>query len=293
MTANTETKRHENKKKRNWGLVILGWILTLVVFFPLYMAVVNSFKNRRQIFTDQLGWPETWSLEYYVEAASKMSYFNALRNSIWVVGWSVLFIILFASMAGWALERRRSKASNVLYIMFIASMLVPFQSVMIPLVQYLTQWRFEISGFNFRMVGSHYGLIFMNIGFGMALSIFLYHGFVKSIPLEMEESAMIDGAGRWQIFFRIILPNLKAISATVAILNIISYWNDYLLPSLVILQPSLRTIPLSTFYFFGEFNIQWNLALAGLVLTILPVILFYIFAQRWVIGGVLAGAVKG
>lgn len=291
--SETAATRKPNKKRQRWGLVILGWLLTLIVFFPLYMAVINSFKSRRQIFTDQLGWPESWSLQYYVDAASRMNYFNALRNSIWVVGWSVVFIVLFAAMAGWALERRQTKVSGFLFVMFIATLLVPFQSVMIPLVQYMTQWRFQIGQFTFRMVGSHYGLIFMNIGFGMALSIFLFHGYVKSIPVEMEESATIDGAGRWQIFFRIIMPNLKPIIATVAILNIISYWNDYLLPSLVILQPSLRTIPLSTFYFFGEFNIQWNLALAGLVLTIIPVIIFYLIAQRWIIGGVLAGAVKG
>ena len=286
-------RRGRRGGKHNVLLTILGWIFSLVVLGPLYIIVINSFKSRKQIFADQLGWPESWSFEYYREAAQKMNYWNALKNSLLVVGISVVFIVLIASMAAWALERRRSRQSNGIFLLFISAMLIPFQAVMIPLVQYFTRWRFDVGDFQFRMVGTHYGLIFFNIGFGLALSIFLYHGFVKGIPEAMEESATIDGAGKWQTFWRIVFPNLTPISVTVAILNVISYWNDYLLPSMVIIRPELRTIPLSTFYFFGEFNIQWNLALAGLVLTIIPVIIFYLLAQKWIIGGVMAGAVKG
>ena len=288
-----DTRRPIKRREYNYGLTILGWVLSLIVIFPLYIIVINSFKDRGQIFADQLGWPESWSFQFYIEAADKMNYFNSLKNSLVVVGVSVVFIVLISSMAAWALERRRTRQSNAIFILFISAMLIPFQAVMIPLVQYFTRWRFEVGDFQFRMIGTHYGLIFFNIGFGLALSVFLYNGFVKGIPEAMEEAATIDGAGKWQTFWRVVFPNLTPISVTVAILNVISYWNDYLLPSMVILDPQLRTIPLSTFYFFGEFNIQWNLALAGLVLTIIPVIIFYLAAQKWIIGGVMAGAVKG
>lgn len=292
-TSVKATPKNSGLHRTPVGLGILGYFIALLVIGPLYLIVINAFKGRKQIFLDQLGWPETWSLEYFREAMDKMDYWRALWNSVKVVGISIIIIIVVASMAAWVLERRRTKASNLLFVLFISTMLIPFQALMIPLVQYFTRWRFDIGDFTFRMVNSHYGLIFMNVGFGLALSIFLFHGFVKSIPEEMEESARIDGANPWQIFWRVIFPNLKSISVTVAIVNIISYWNDYLLPSLVLQAPRLRTLPLSTFFFFGEFNIQWNLALAGLVLTILPVLIFYLLAQRAILSGVMAGAVKG
>lgn len=293
MTATNRQVKHKSKiNQSNKGLTILGWLLSLAIIGPIYIMVINSFKSREQIFTDQLGLPEVWSFQYYQEAAQKMNYFNSLKNSLVVVGISVIFIVIVASMAAWAIARRGTKGASLLYFMFISTILIPFQSVMLPLVQYFTNWRIPSIGFN--MVGTHYGLIFFNIGFGLALSVFLYTGAVKNVPVSMEESARIDGAGTFQTFWRIVFPNLGPITVTVGILNVISYWNDYLLPSLVLTQnPNLRTIPLSTFYFFGEFNIQWNLALAGLVMTIIPVILVYIVAQRWIISGIMAGAVKG
>lgn len=279
-------------KKFSIPLTILGWLFSLVIFGPLYIMIVNSFKGRRQIFTDSLSLPESWDFQYYLEAIRKMDYFKALKNSIIVVGTSVIIIVILASMAAWAISRRKSKGSNALYLLFISTILIPFQAVMLPLIQYFYRWRIPELGIKF--VGSHYGLIFFNVGFGLAMAIFLYTGAIKNVPEEMEESAYIDGASKIQTFWLITFPNLKPITATVAILNIIAYWNDYLLPSLVLTtSPELHTIPLSTFNFFGVFTIQWNLALAGLVLTIIPVIIFYIFAQRWIIQGIMAGSVKG
>lgn len=279
--------------RRSILVSVLGWIASLAVIGPVYIIIINSFKTRGQIFADQLGWPESFQFRFYSDAANQMNYFNSLKNSLLIVGLSIIFIVMFASMAAWVLERRQTLGAKLLFFMFISTILIPFQAVMIPLVQYFNRWRFSIGPLTFQMVDSHYGLIFMNIGFGMSMSIFLYHGFIKSIPLEMEESARIDGCNRWTMFWRVVFPNLIPITVTVAIINVISYWNDYLLPSLVLRKPSLRTIPLSTFFFFGEFNIQWNLALAGLVMTVIPVIIFYLLAQRYIITGVMAGAVKG
>lgn len=285
-------KRKLHVNRSSVPLTVFGWLAALAIIGPIYIMVINSFKNRQQIFLDQLGWPETWSFEYYLDAANRMNYFLALRNSILVTGTSVVIIVIVASMAAWAIARREGKLASILYFMFISTILIPFQSVMLPLVQYFTNWRIPAIGF--QMIGSHYGLIFFNLGFGLALSVFLYTGAVKNVPLSMEESARIDGAGQFQTFWQIVFPNMVPITVTVGILNIIAYWNDYLLPSLVLTaNPALRTIPLSTFYFFGEFNIQWNLALAGLVMTVIPVIVFYVFAQRYIISGIMAGAVKG
>jgi raffinose/stachyose/melibiose transport system permease protein len=271
-------------------LGILGWALTLLVFFPLYIMVVNSFKSRGEIFASQLSLPSVLNFTYYAQAMEKMQFFSALKNSLIVTVASVLFVVLLASMAAWVLVRKKSRISSIIFYLFVSTMLIPFQSIMIPLVQYMNKW--GIGALRFSLVDSLYGLIFMNIGFGLSLAIFLFHGFIKAIPLEMEEAARIDGCNRFRLFWGIVFPNLKPVTVTVAILNVIALWNDYLLPSLVLISPRLKTIPLSTFYFFGEFTIEWNLALAGLVMTVIPVVIFYLCAQKYIIKGVMAGAVK-
>lgn len=280
--------------KKIWGklnfLGIIGWIIAIAMISPIYIMLINSFKDRKGIFTNTLGLPKSLDFTYYSEALEKMNFLHALGNSLLITVLSILLIIFFSSMSAWVLVRTKSVISNLIFYIFIVTMLIPFQSVMIPLLQYMNKW--EITSINFSMLDSRYGLIFMYIGFGLSLSIFLYHGFIKSVPKEMEEAATIDGCNKWQVFWKIVFPTLTPITVTIAILNVIWIWNDYLLPSLVLRNPDLRTIPLSTFYFFGEFTIQWNLALAGLVLTIIPVIIFYLFAQKYIIKGVMAGAVK-
>jgi raffinose/stachyose/melibiose transport system permease protein len=278
------------KKRKSVMLGILGWIAAILTLFPMYIMLVNSFKGREQIFTNTLGIPKSMDFSYYIKAMQTMKFDRALFNSLLITVISISFIIVCSSMAAWALARSKSKLANIILYIFVVTMLVPFQAVMIPLMQYMSKWKIE--ALNFHMVDSRYGLIFMYIGFGASLSIFLYHGFIKGIPVSLEEAAMIDGCNKFQVFWRIVFPSLKPINVTVAILNVIWIWNDYLLPSLVLRNPDLRTIPLSTFYFFGEFTIQWNLAMAGLVLTIIPVIIFYLFSQRYIIKGVMAGAVK-
>ena len=271
-------------------LIILGSIAALYTLFPIYIMVVNSFKGRADIFTNTMGLPKSLDFSYYLSAIQKMNFIKALGNSLLLTIVSTVLIIILSSMTAWVLVRSNSKISNAILYMFIGTMLVPFQSVMIPLMQYMSSW--DIKAINFSMIDSYYGLVFMYIGFGSSLSIFLYHGFIKGFPRSLEEAAMIDGCNKFQVFWKIVFPNLKPITVTVAILNVIWIWNDYLLPSLVLKSPSLRTIPLSTFYFFGEFTIQWNLAMAGLVLTIIPIIIFYIFSQKYIIKGVMDGAVK-
>lgn len=280
--------RKENKKHLLFN--IIGWAMALLTLYPIYIMIVNSFKGRSEIFKDVTALPSTFSFEYYTKAINKMNFLKAFGNSLFVTAVCVIIIVILSAMSAWVLVRVKSKGTTAIFYLYVVTMLIPFQSVMIPLTQYMARWK--IDAINFSMMNSFWGLIFMQIGFRLSFSIFLYHGFLKSVPVSLEEAAMIDGCNYWQIFYKIVFPIMKPITTTVAILNVIAIWNDYLLPSLVLVNPELRTIPLSTFYFFGEFTIQWNLAMAGLVVTIIPVIVFYIICQKNIIEGAISGAVK-
>ncbi|KAA1187024.1 carbohydrate ABC transporter permease [Paenibacillus sp. B2(2019)] len=281
-------------KRRNKStsilLEVIAWVSGLLMLLPMYIMFVNSFKGRAEIFTDTFGLPKSFSFEYYAAAMDKMNFLTAFKNSLLVSVISIGLIIIFSAMTSWMLVRMKNKLSNGILLLFVGTMLIPFQSVMIPLMQYLNKW--DIPSLNFSMINTHYGLIFMYIGFGLSMSVFLYHGFIKGVPIALEEAAMIEGCNTWQTFWKVVFPMLTPITMTVGILNLLWIWNDYLLPSLTLTSPALRTIPLSTFFFFGEFTIQWNLAMAGLVVSIIPVIIFYLFAQKYIIKGVMAGAVK-
>lgn len=274
---------------RNWSKEILLVLLALLFLSPLYIIFVNSFKSRRELYENTLALPESFSLQFYVEAMARMDFFNALLNSLFVTIISVVFIVILSSMTAWMFARTGGKISTILFMTMIATMLIPFQTIMMPLMQLVTGITRETG---IPLYNSLSGLIFMNIGFNAALSVFLYHGFIKSIPISLEEAATIDGASKFGVFWRVIFPILTPITATVMILNVILLWNDFLLPSLTLIDRSLRTIPLSVFYFFGEFTIEWNLAMAGLTLTIVPVVIFYMFAQKYIIKGIGEGAVK-
>ncbi|MEK6456049.1 carbohydrate ABC transporter permease [Caldifermentibacillus hisashii] len=268
---------------------ILLLIVAIFYLSPIYIMLVNSFKNRQELYENVLALPKDFSFQYYIAAIEKMNFLNAFGNSLFITVVSVIFIVILSSMTAWMLARTNNRISKIIFMTFIATMLIPFQTIMMQLMQEMN-WIMKTTGIP--MLNTRGGLIFMNIGFNTSMAVFLYHGFIKSIPLSLEEAAMIDGASKFGIFWRIIFPMLKPITVTVMILNVISIWNDYLLPSLVLTQKELRTIPLSTFYFFGEFTIQWNQAMAGLVLTIIPVVVFYVFAQKYIIKGIAEGAVK-
>ncbi|PSL41410.1 carbohydrate ABC transporter membrane protein 2 (CUT1 family) [Planomicrobium soli] len=268
---------------------VLLVLLALAFLSPIYIIFVNSFKDRQELYDNALSLPTNFSLQYYLQAMEKMNFLSAIVNSLYITIVSVIIIVVLSSMTAWMLVRTNNKLSTVIFMTFIATMLIPFQTLMMPLMQFMSS---ITNNLNIPIYNTREGLIFMNVGFHASLSVFLYHGFIKSIPITLEEAATIDGATKFGVFWRIIFPMLKPITATVMILNVISIWNDFLLPSLTLIDTSLRTIPLSTFYFFGEFSIQWNLAMAGLTLTIIPVIIFYALAQKHIIKGIGEGAVK-
>ncbi len=274
------------------GKIILNSIvilLSLVYLFPVYIVIVNSFKNRAQLYENILAFPSGIDFEYYAAAMQKMNFPRAFGNSLIVTVISIAIIVVLGSMTAWMLVRMNNRLSKIIFLVFVGTMLIPFQTLMMPLMQEMGWIRDYL---HIPMMDSLGGLIYMNVGFGASMSVFLYHGFIKSVPVSLEEAATIDGCNKFTLFWKIVFPMLKPTTATVAILDVIWIWNDYLLPSLVISSKAYRTIPLSTASFFGQFTIQWNMAMAGLTLTIIPVIVFYLSAQKYIIKGVAAGAVK-
>lgn len=261
---------------------VLKILLAVLFLFPFYILVVNSLKTRKEIFTNTLAFPQIPQFSNYSRALDAMDFWDSLRNSLIITICSVIIIIIFTSMAAWMLTRTKNKTSRVIYGIFVASMIIPFQSIMLPLIREMSQ----MTLLNIP------GLIFVYLGFGASMGIFLYSGFVKSIPEELDEAAEIDGCNKLQTFWLIIFPLLKPITFTVAILDVVWIWNDYLLPSLTINTPTTMTIPLQTFYFFGQFTKQWDMALAALVMVIIPVIIFYFLAQKYIIKAVTAGSIK-
>lgn len=277
-------------KVKRYTKEILLLLLAVVFLSPIYIMIVNAFKNRQELYENVLALPQSFSFQYFIEAMEKMNFTKAITNSLFVTITSVIVLAILASMTAYMLVRADNLLSKIIFATFIATMLIPFQTIMMPLLQFMNIISSDIG---IPMLNTHGGLIFLHVGFNSSLSVFLYHGFIRStIPISLEEAATIDGASRFGIFRKIVFPMLKPVTVTVLILNTIQVWNDFLLPSLVLTDTKLRTIPLSTFYFFGEFVVEWNLAMAALTLTILPVVIFYMLAQKHIIAGISEGGIK-
>ncbi|WP_440112834.1 carbohydrate ABC transporter permease [Paenibacillus sp. QZ-Y1] len=267
----------------NWVKFIVLIVVMILFVFPFVLLIVNSFKANQAITSDPLGLPGSFQLDNYVNAFDKMGYVSAFSNSLLITVAGVLLIALFAAMTAHYFVRHNSKLNQYLFFLMVAAMIIPFQAIMIPLV--------KIYG-SLSLLDNKWSLIYMYIGFGSPLAVFIYHGFIKSIPLELEEAALMDGCGRVQTFFRIVLPVLLPTTVTISVLNVLWIWNDFLLPSLVLTSSEQRTLPLSTFYFYGTYTVDYGPLMAGLVLTLLPVLIVYLFAQKYIIQGVMQGAIK-
>ncbi|WP_019640679.1 carbohydrate ABC transporter permease [Paenibacillus fonticola] len=265
-------------------ITIVLSLFAIVSFFPLYVTVLNSFKTEKEMFSSILSLPSTLQIENYSQALQKTQLLSSLGNTVIVSVLGIAGILLFAAMAGYKLSRTPGKLSNFIFFLFIASMLVPFHSIMIPLVKTTKTLSLQ---------GSIYGLAVIYIGLGVNMAIFLFHGFVKSIPRELEESASMDGCGQFRTFTTIILPLLLPITVTVGILKFLWIWNDFLLPLLMIQDTNDYTLILSTNKLFGEYTKEWSLILAALVLTAIPVVIIYAIFQKFIVAGIAEGAVKG
>lgn len=264
-------------------LEILAILLGLIFLVPFYYVISNSLKSFSDILTHTSSLPSVFVFQNYVNAFQQLNYLKVFTNSLVITVASNVVLIVFCSMAAYMLVRTKKKISNIIFMIFVTAMVIPFQSIMIPLIK---------TASNFGLLNSIWGLVIMYLGFGSGITIFLYHGFIKGIPVELEEAAIIDGCTPFGVFWRIVFPLLKPITVTVAILNSLWIWNDFLLPSLVLQNPNLRTIPLATFFFFGQYTKQWDLALAALVLSIIPLLIFFFSMQKHIIKGITSGSIK-
>lgn len=259
-------------------------LIALLFLSPFYFLFANSVKSFGEILSNAASWPTTFVWENYSKAWELARFSEAFKNSLIITISSVLFIALFSSMAAYRIVRANTRFNRMLFLLFIAAMVVPFQTIMIPVLKIV-----NVLGVN----NSMWGLLMTNLGLSIPMAIFLLHGFIKSVPLEIEEAARVDGCNAITVFFRIVLPLLAPMLMTIIVLNTLGIWNDYLLPSLILQDPDLRTIPLATFSFFGQYTKQWDMALPALALGILPIIIFYLLMQRYIVEGIAAGSVKG
>ncbi len=264
-------------------LEIIGILLAIIFLIPFYFVIINSLKSFPAILLDAAAFPKEILFSNYAKVWEILNFPKAFWNSLIITVCSITGIVIISSLAAWKMVRTPGKFSNILFIFFVSAMVIPFQAVMIPLM--------KLGGI-LGIMNSIYGIVIMYFGFGVSLSLFLYHGFVKTIPLEIEESARVDGCSQFAVFWRIVFPLLKPITVTVIILNTLWIWNDYLLPLLVLQDAELRTIPLATSSFFAQYTKQWDMGLAGLVLGILPIIVFFLFLQKHIIRGIATGSIK-
>lgn len=272
------------KKKTAFRLLKYVGITLAALFylFPFLFLLLNSFKGKIEILKEPLALPQAFNLSNYVKAAEMMNYLNSLKNSLIITVLSVIVITVFSSMLAFYLARIQTKLNKIIFYSLIVAMIIPFQALMIPFV--------SIYG-KLHLLNSRMALVYFYLGFAVSLSTFMYHGFITKLSIYLDESAALEGAGKFKIFWKIIFPQLKPITATITVLNVLWFWNDYLLPSLVLFKDH-RTLPLATYSFFGQFTTEYGLAMSGLVLSIFPVIIFYILMQKQIIGGITDGAVK-
>lgn len=277
------------KQKNKYGVKFWGLSMVFLLYIlPFFMVVINSLKEKKDIIRNPLALIGEHGVTFsnFVDAAEKMDFFRALANSLFITSISTILIVLFSSMAAYIMSRKNWLACRGLFLLMILSLAIPFQVLMIPLV--------SIYGGIFHILNHRTTLIFMHIGFCVSMSSFLFYGTIKStIPIELEEAASIDGCGQFQIFRKIVFPLLKPTIATTIIINALNIWNDYLLPSLILTDSKMQTLPIATRVFYGAFSADLGLLMAALVLMIVPILILYLFLQRHIIDGVVAGAVKG
>jgi raffinose/stachyose/melibiose transport system permease protein len=275
-------------KRKDWIFSLLPTavltLIALVYLYPLLLIIINSFKTYEEITVNVIALPKKITLNNFIDTWKIMDYPPLFFNTLKATTGGVAGVVLVSSLAGYKLSRTKTTYSWVLFLILIAPMMIPFHSFMIALVKVAR---------TMGLTGKPLGLAVLYWGLGAPLAIFLYHGFVKTIPKELDECALIDGASPARTFFQIIFPLLKPVTVSIIVIDVMWMWNDFLLP-LLILSGAKRsyTLQLAAYNFFGLYKIEWNYAMAGVMLTLIPAIIFYIVLQKHIIKGMVAGAVK-
>lgn len=265
------------------GLLI---VISLIYLAPFAFVVINSMKPAREILLNPSALPLTLYFDNYLNVTEALNFGKAFMNSLIITSSSIVCLVVFGSMAAYRMVRYNSKLNRFLFLLFVSSMVIPFQSIMISMV--------KVFG-NLGWINTYYGILFFAyLGFGVPFTVFfLFHGFIKTIPFSLEEAAVIDGCSPLGVFWRIVFPLLKPITVTVIILDSLWIWNDFLLPLLIIPAEEMRTIPLAINTLFSMYSKQWDLAMAGLIIAIIPVVILFLSLQKYIINGIVSGAVKG
>lgn len=285
------------RKGKSLLLGIVGTCIAVYVLFPFYLVMMNAFKKQTDIVADPVRFRGVSFAQLFknlnsVIHNSNFNFWYAFGTSTVITIVSLILLILFGSMAAWVISRNHKKAwATAIYMVFIASMIIPFQVVMLPLV---STFRDVGKFIGISMLQSVQGIVFAYLGFGGAMTVFILTGFIKGIPYELEEAAAIDGCSPEGTFFKIIFPLLRPVITTVTILNGMWIWNDYLLPSLMLGQNGkVKTLPVAVQAFVGSYVKQWDLILSAALLAILPMIIVFLIGQKQIMSGMVEGAVKG
>ncbi len=281
----------EMKKSRKILLTVIGIVVALYTLFPFYLVVMNTFKSANSIVSSPVGFEGVSFSQLMTNLSSVVN--NSNFNFWYAFGTSVISLVvlaLFGGMAAWVICRNKTKWSTAIYMIFIASMIIPFQVVMLPLISTFR----DVGNFvGISLLQSIPGIVFAYCGFGGAMTVFILTGFIKGIPYELEEAASIDGCSPEGTFFRIIFPLLTPVITTVTILNGMWIWNDYLLPSLMLGQNGkVKTLPVAVQAFVGSYVKQWDLILTAALLAIIPMVIIFLIAQKQIMNGMVEGAIK-
>lgn len=277
----------EKTQKTNWVLTIVLVLGTVTVFFPLYMAFVIAFKQPSEMTNDVAGalaLPAHFSLENFRQAMEVTDFWHSLGNSLLITLVTIALSILIHSIAGYVIGRSMAakKSFRLIYLYIVSGMFVPFAVLMMPLVKQTSQLG----------LANRAGVILLYVVFFMPMNVLLYSGYLRNIPIALEEAACVDGAGVWQTYWKIIFPNMKPMHATVAVLTAMSTWNDVMTPLVIMSGSDVNTLPLAQLNFQSQFGTNYNLAFASYLLALLPILIFYIICQKQIINGVVNGAVK-
>lgn len=284
------------KSQRNKTRVaeLIGAVLTAIVLSPFLLVILNSAKTSADIVISPISLPKHWGQLFTnlnnVIHNDSFRFWNSFFSSLLITVVSLALLTVLSSMAAWVLCRNKTRWSNLIFMLFVAAMVIPFQVVMLPL---LSTFRVTSQFLGIPLLQSYRGIIFAYLGFGSSMSVFILHGFVKGVPYELEEAAWIDGCSPEGTFFRIIFPLLRPVQVTVLILNGIWIWNDYLLPSLMLgLNGKIKTLPVAVSSFVGSYVKQWDLILSAAFLAMIPIVILFLFAQKQIMQGMVEGAIK-
>lgn len=276
----------KTRKKVNRVLFYLLLLIVAVIYiYPVFLMFMNSFKPFGEIVRDAIAMPTKPETENYTYVVDKINYFKLFGNNVIITVTGIAGIVLFSSAAAYMLDRRRNRYTRIAHLLIITPMLIPFQTIMITLLKAMNV---------IHLSGSKLGLGVQYWGFGIPMATFIFYNFMKTIPKELDESAEIDGASTHVTFFRVIFPLLKSVTVTVIVLDVMWIWNDFLLPLLMVNSSNeTKTLVLAAYTFVGQMNTKWHYAMTAMVLAVVPSIIIFIFLQKYIVDGVVAGAVKG